>query len=627
MLWANSVRLVRGPLFLFRDDAPSNSSISLDKTMRNLLWATFVALGIALSIHPLSFGQGLQSSPYAAAPFLRRESLNLAPLGPFDSANAQSPFLIKPESILSGDSRKKDIPNLQMGYEFYSGKNWRVGYFTLDYLLPIRMTENSIVFGAAHSELQGSSTNLTRRADEQVFLSMGGGYRTVLRGKTLLGFNCFYDTARFANRWVSSGGAGLEMALLMAGHDALDMKINWYGDLSEGDLVNQYRDGPGNFDLQFGYSHQLFDGGPDLRLFGTVYDFDDESTVWGWQAGGELKSPNGMVSIKGETAYDPVNGGYQSVSAFINIGFQVENLAQGKNPFVMPEPIFSSPRNMNRLTHKVTRNYRNTAHGLQSTPPDYTKIHTRTVTIRNNTGQQQTVYAKFSPSGYNLNDLAKKNGWNVYGSVLSALVNDGQSLQLLFDKPNTGLVNFVMSLGSTTAPTCQLTQAELTLQNNWGTVDNPNFHEGADISLVNGFNYPVTIVGPYSQSQDLKPKAKPTDPDTFYGSTIQVTAATGNSQNYGVFGLGNDQCCASCVMPGGCCSQWTVGTIKNESHPAKTTPVQCPTAPPPNTCDSSDTCFTYPCGGVQCASLIPCQANYWQTYANGTEWTVTFNKP
>ena len=151
--------------------------------MRNLLWATFVALAIALSIHSLSFGQGLQSSPYAAAPFLRRESLSLAPLGPFDSANAQSPFLTKPESILSGDSRKKDIPNLQMGYEFYSGKNWRVGYFTLDYLLPIRLTENSIVFGAAHSELQASSTNLTRRADEQVFLSMGGGYRTVLREK------------------------------------------------------------------------------------------------------------------------------------------------------------------------------------------------------------------------------------------------------------------------------------------------------------------------------------------------------------------------------------------------------------------------------------------------------------
>jgi hypothetical protein len=581
--------------------------------MRTLSWVMFVVSILGLSMDTLSFGQGFQSTPYAAAPFLRRESLDLAPFSSSGPISSQSP--------------KMDIPNLQMGYEFYSGKNWRVGYFTVDYLLPIRMTENSIVFGEAHSELQASSTDLTRRADEQVFLSFGGGYRKVLRGTTLLGFNGFYDTARFANRWVSSGGAGIEMAQLIAGSDAIDMRFNWYGDLAEGDLVNQHRDGPGNFDLQVGYSHQLFNGGPDLRLFTTIYDFDDESGVLGWQAGGELKSPNGVVSIKGETGHDPVNGSYQSLSAFINIGFQVEKLAQGKNPFVMPEPIFSSPRTMNRVTHKVTRNYRHTTYGLQSPPPDYTKIHTRTVTIKNGTGQKQTVYVKFSPSGYNLSDLAKKYGWSVDGSVLSAEVNDGRSMQLLFDKPDTGLVHFVISLGSTTAPTCQLTQAELTLQNNWGTVNNPNFHEGADISLVNGFNWPATIVGPYSQSQDLKPKAKPTDPDSFYGSTIQATGATGNGKNYAVFGLGNDQCCASCVMPSGCCNQWTAGTIKNESHPAKSTPVQCPASPFPNTCNPSDKCFTYPCGGGQCDPLIPCQANYWQTYANGTEWTVTFNKP
>ncbi len=598
--------------------------------MRNPLWATLVALVVALSMDLPSLGQGLSSSPYGAAPFLRRENGSITSSGPFESANTQSPLLGKPGSMLSGGSRKKDIPNLQMGYELYSGKNWRFGYFTIDYLLPIRVRENAVVFGAVHSELQGLSTNSTPRAAEQVFASMGGGYRTVLLGRTLLGFNCFYDTSRFADRWVSSGGAGLEAALLIAGNDALDMKLNWYGDLAEGDLINRFRDGPGNFDLQIGYSHQLFDGGPDLRLFGTLYDFDDESGALGWQAGGQLMSANGVVAIKGETAYDPVNGTYQSVSAFINIGFQVENLAQGKNPFVMPEPIFSSPRNMNRLIHKVARNYRHTTHGLQSTPPDYTKIHTRTVTIKNNTGKQQTVYVKFSPSGYNLKDLAKKNGWNVDGNILSASVNDGQSLQLLFDNPNTGLVHFVMSLGSTTAPTCQLTQAELTLQNNWGTVAKPDFHEGSDISLVNGFNYPVTIVGPYSQSQDLKPKTKPTDPDTFYGSTIQAAAATGNSHNYGVFGLGNDQCCASCVMPGGCCSQWTAGTIKNESHPATTAAVQCPTKPTPNTCNPGDACFTYPCAGAgvkQCAPLITCQANYWQKYATGTEWTVTFSKP
>lgn len=269
--------------------------------MRNILWATFVALVMAMSINSLSSAQGLQSSPYAASPFLRREGLNLAPSNFFGTAYTQSPFFAKHEDLTAGSSLKKDVPNLQAGYIYYSGKNWRVGYFTLDYLLPIRLTENSIVFGAAHSEFQGSSTNLTSRSDEQVFLSMGGGYRTVLRKTALLGFNCFYDTARFASRWVSSGGAGLEMALLITGHDSIDMQFNWYGDLAEGDLVNQYRDGLANFDLQLGYSHQLFDGGPDLRLFGTAYEFDDDSGVFGWQAGGEIKSPDGVVSLKFET--------------------------------------------------------------------------------------------------------------------------------------------------------------------------------------------------------------------------------------------------------------------------------------------------------------------------------------
>jgi hypothetical protein len=462
--------------------------------MRNLSWATFVAIILALTIETLSFGQGLQSTPYASAPFLRRESLDLAPFSSSDPLNSQSRFLTKPESILSQDSLKKDIPNLQVGYESYYGKNWRVGYFTLDYLLPIRMTENSIVFGAAHSELQGFSTNLTKRADEQVFLSFGGGYRTVLREKTLLGFNCFYDTARFANQWVSSGGAGIEMAQLIAGSDALDMRFNWYGDLTEGDLINQYRDGPGNFDVQLGYSHQLYNGGPDLRLFGTVYDFDDEIAALGWQVGGELKSPNGVACIKGETAYDPVNGSYQSLSAFINIGFQVENLAQGKNPFVMPEPIFSSPRNMNRLTHKVTRNYRNTTHGLSVASPGI-----QTVRVQNNRTENMRLYLGFKDQGnwkktYNAGDFLEfKKGcelpWPGCNGACNVLYKDlgpNEFVDIKFDTASKGAVSISLSGNMCTWGDCPQTMAEFTFIGN-------DSKDTLDISLVNGFNYPMQI--------------------------------------------------------------------------------------------------------------------------------------
>ncbi|MFC1835065.1 hypothetical protein ACFL2Q_10055 [Thermodesulfobacteriota bacterium] len=522
---------------------------------------------------------------------------------------------------------QKDIPNLRAGYVHYSGKNRRDGYLTLDYILPIRLEANSIVFGHAHSEFQIASQKSSARFHDNVFLAMGGGYRSVLGGKIVVGVNGFCDLTQFGNEWLSSGGAGLEMAFLIHGHDALDMNFNWYGDLSDNDLViNEFRDGYANYELQVGYSHQLYHEGPDLRLYGAGYKFDDETGVWGWQAGVELKSPDGVLSLKGETAYDPVNESYQSVSAFVNLGFRIENLLRGKNPISVPERIFNSPRNFDRLTDKVKRNWQHTTHGVKRYALDSTSLN-RKVTIWNKTGKQQKVYVKFSQTSYSM-DHFKSEGWTVDGNILWALVDDGKSIPLNFNQPGNGISVLVISVGSTTAPTCQLTQAELTLQNNWGTVDKPNVHEGTDISLVNGFDYPVTIVAPYSQSQDLKPKAKPTDPNTFYGPTIKVAAATGNSKNYGVFGLGNDQCCASCVMPSGCCSQWTASTIKNESHPATTTPVQCPASPPPGTCDPSNPCYTYPCRGAQqCAPLIPCQANFWQTYATGTEWTVTFNKP
>lgn len=452
--------------------------------MRNLPWVNFVALIIILSTDLLSCGQGLQSSPYANAPFLRRESVHLEPSGVLESANAPGTFFTTPESISSDGPWKRDIPNFQAGYEFYFGKNWRVGYFTFDYLLPIRITNNSIVFGAAHSEIQGSSTNLTRRADEQLFLSIGGGYRTVLSKKAVLGFNGFYDTARFADRWTSSGGAGLELAVLTGGHDALDMRINWYGDLSEGDLVNQFRDGSTNFDLQLGYSHQLFDGGPDLRLFCTAYKFDDGSGVYGWQAGAELKSANGVVSLKGETAYDPVNGSYQSAGAFLNIGFQIENVLKRKNPFVMPEPIFSSPRNMNRLTQKVKRHWRHTAHGVCLEP------NIQTITIWNKRKDSVKLY------------LGIHGAWGKYAAkdfpgfkpdpcnpqwVLSTTLESGKPITINFDTINKGKISFALSPDMCPWGDCPQSLGEFTFigDDNKDTID---------ISLVNGFKYPMEIV-------------------------------------------------------------------------------------------------------------------------------------
>ena len=299
----------------------------------------------------------------------------------------------------------------------------------------------------------------------------------------LMGFNGFYDTARFANRWVSSGGAGLEMAFLMANHDSLDMHFNWYGDLSEGDLINQYRDGPSNFDLQLGFSHQLYDGGPDLRLFGTAYKFDDDTNIFGWQAGCELKSPNGILSVKCETAYDPVNDSYQSVSAFVNIGFQLENLVKGKNPFVMPEPIFASPRNINRLTHNVKRHWRNTTHGVALAS------NVQAITIWNKRSTPVKLYLGIHGEWgkYNAKDFSdfKPDPCNPQW-VLSKTIQPNTPITINFDTTNKGKISFALSPDMCPWGDCPQTLGEFTLIGN----DNK---DTIDISLVNGFKYPMEI--------------------------------------------------------------------------------------------------------------------------------------
>lgn len=593
--------------------------------MRNLLWVMFAAVVMGLAINSLSSAQGLQSSPYAAPSLLRRDALGPAPSNSSNRPYAHSPFLTKPEGLLSGTSSKRDVPNLQAGYIYYSGKKQRVGYFTLDYILPIRLGENSIVFGAAHSELQASSTTATSKADDQAYLSAGGGYRTILRKTTLLGFHAFYDTARFADRWVTSGGAGVEMALLMPGHDAVDMNSNWYGDLSEGDLVNQFRDGPANFDFQIGYSHQLFDRGPDLRLFGTAYNFDDGSGVYGWQAGAELKSPDGVVSVKCETAYDPVNDAYQSVSAFVNIGFQLENLFKGKNPFVMPEPIFSSPRNVTRLTEKVKRNWRHTTHGVVG----LTDIDNgRVVQVVNNLDTKQTVFVKFLKNNakpcqqWGANGQytpADFPGWTASQTdcnLLSADLDPKQSLPLPFSKPANGDTTFTVTMATTTG--CKLTQAEITVHNFFGN----EWHDGYDISLVNGFNYKVKINAPYT---DVRDPYTPGNPFRCL-STIQATSQLGNSNNPGVFGLGNDQCCASCQPPADCCAEWG-DKIAAEAHPTyNNAPANCPVADPYAPCANANPKPVH--GGAQrCDARPRCQMDGWHSQATGKVFTVTFDKP
>ncbi|MFC1834325.1 hypothetical protein ACFL2Q_06275 [Thermodesulfobacteriota bacterium] len=262
------------------------------------------------------------------------------------------------------------IPNLQVGYLYYFGNGVRSGRLTLDYLLPVNLRSNSVVFGEAHGEFNNfwktvssiwrqedttpttiTTTTTTRSSfNERADLSIGGGYRKIFGSTTLLGVNAFFDATKLGDRWYDSGGVGLEYAALLTGNDAVDLTFNWYGNIFRSDvLANAFRRGPQNYDVQWSYSHELWNGGPDLRLSATGYRFSSGSGAYGISGAADLKTRDGMFMVRFEAAHDRVNQTYYTVGGFVNVGFQLANLLSGQSPLEMPAPIMKSPRNLRRL--------------------------------------------------------------------------------------------------------------------------------------------------------------------------------------------------------------------------------------------------------------------------------------
>jgi hypothetical protein len=353
----------------------------------------FVVRALPLLLIPVLFNlvgaQGLQTSPYSAADEVRR---GLIP-GRLDSAPSNPIGL--PGNYLLGPRGSDTIPlssgmfsgmiprisNLELGFLYNFGNNVSMGRFSADYVLPFTLSCDSVIFGEAHGEgenfwktptvsvtsVSGSTVTISGSSN-RVDLSFGGGYRTMLGESTLLGVNGFYDASRLFNEWYSSGGVGLEMAALLGVDAALDLNVNWYGNLFTRDgLINAFRNRGGSFDVEAGYSQSLFNQALDLRLKATGYQFDIGSAVYGWRTGADLTTRDGVFSLKYEYGHDRVNGSYNTVGGFVNIGFQLENILNGESPFALPEPIFNSPRNLRRmLTQKVKRDWHQPTAVVQS---------------------------------------------------------------------------------------------------------------------------------------------------------------------------------------------------------------------------------------------------------------------
>ncbi len=80
--------------------------------------------------------------------------------------------------------------------------------------------------------------------------------------------------------------------------------------------------------------------------------------MYGWRGGADLTTRDGVFTVRYEYGHDRIDGYYNTVGGFVNVGFQLENLLSGESPFVMPQPVFRSPRDLRRLLGlKVKRNW------------------------------------------------------------------------------------------------------------------------------------------------------------------------------------------------------------------------------------------------------------------------------
>ncbi len=334
-----------------------------------LLLSIFLASGIPI----LAEAQGLQQSPYSAPSILRGLSsggLNIAPSRPLALPGSVWPYAAALQSLHVSDSMFRAIlpliPNLQLGFLFdFGNRNVVQGRFTTDYLQLFSLSPCSVIFGEAHAEFQDfwNVETFSNRTD----VSFGGGFRTLLKHDALVGVNGFYDGSSWGGHWYSSGGMGLEMAALLGNWDAADFHFNWYGLLFNEDvIVNAFRTGPSNFDFEAGYSHELQTIGADLRLKMTGYRFDAGNGVWGWNAGAEVKARDGLFVLKYNVGHDKINKTYQTFGGFLNLGFKLSNLLDGRSPITLPEPIFKSPRSLRYvLTQPVKRDWHQPAAASQ----------------------------------------------------------------------------------------------------------------------------------------------------------------------------------------------------------------------------------------------------------------------
>ena len=275
------------------------------------------------------------------------------------------------------------IPNLQFGFNYLFGRNLTQSWWSADNVLPMSLTRSDLVFGEAHVDSSNSAStggfpflnNLWQQGpaglQNRIDLSFGLGYRKFIGDNLLVGAYGFYDSTRLTGSWRSAGSVGFQVAANGPGDSAVDLNFNYYSDSYIGydsrgsvfptfNLFGAIASGTGNYDFEAGVSQPLFNRAYDLRVKAAGYKYElGNSNVYGIRSGADVTTADGVFKVSAEFGNDKLVGQYGQIGAYVNIGFQAENIIKGENPFTKPEPIFRSPRNLRQMASQpAKRNWR-----------------------------------------------------------------------------------------------------------------------------------------------------------------------------------------------------------------------------------------------------------------------------
>ncbi len=193
-----------------------------------------------------------------------------------------------------------------------------------DYFQPLYTSNSWLFFGQIHA----SAPDVVSARDDmglpRVDMAAGLGARLRFGHAMMLGANGFYDRSWINGSYYKSQGFGIESAINLSGDlsHSIETKLNFYRG--------------GGIDTELALNIPVYDPGLDLRIMGGLYRFYDTDFIIGSRAGAEVASKGGAVALRYEVSRDNLYDTVHTVSANLSLGFNLEDILHGKNPFHSP---------------------------------------------------------------------------------------------------------------------------------------------------------------------------------------------------------------------------------------------------------------------------------------------------